>query len=59
MWLVQERKEIYTVFGGNLTEESQLGRPRLRWKYNLKMGLKEIILTIVEWICAALDNDIW
>jgi hypothetical protein len=36
-----------------------LGRPRHRWVYNIKMGLKEIRWGGIDWIDLAKDRDQW
>jgi hypothetical protein len=36
-----------------------LGRPRHRWIDNIKMGLLEIGLSVVDWIVLAQDRYRW
>jgi hypothetical protein len=36
-----------------------LGRPRRRWKENIKMDLKEVGLGHMDWIDVAQDRDRW
>jgi hypothetical protein len=36
-----------------------LGRPRLRWKDNIKMDLQEVGCGGVDWIELAQDRDRW
>jgi hypothetical protein len=36
-----------------------LGRPRHRWDYNIKMVLREIGWSGMEWIDLAQDRDQW
>jgi hypothetical protein len=36
------RRSVYRVFVGKPEGKRQLGRPRYRWKDNIKMDLKEI-----------------
>jgi hypothetical protein len=37
--------------------KSPLGRPRLRWEYNVKMGLQEVGCGDMFWIELAWDRD--
>jgi len=36
-----------------------LGRPRHRWKYNIKMDLQEVGCGDMDWIKLAQDRDRW
>jgi hypothetical protein len=36
-----------------------LGRPRPRWKDNIKMPLQEVGLGVMDWIDLAQDGDRW
>jgi hypothetical protein len=40
-------------------EKRPLGRPRLRWEYNIKMDLQELGLGTMDWIDLAQDRDRW
>jgi len=44
---------------GNLRERDHLGRPRLRWKDNIKMDLQEVGCDGMDWIELAQDRDRW
>jgi hypothetical protein len=44
------RKMHVQGFGGKTEGERQLGRPRPRWKYNIKIDLKEIRWDGMAWI---------
>jgi hypothetical protein len=35
-----------------------VGRRRLRWEDNIKMGLREIGFGVMDWICLALVNTV-
>jgi hypothetical protein len=37
-----EKRNAYSVLVGNSERNRQLGRPRRRWKDNIKMDLREI-----------------
>ena len=39
--------------------ERPLGRPRLRWKNNIKMDLQEVGYGGMEWIDLIQDRDRW
>jgi hypothetical protein len=48
--------EVYTWFWyGNLRE--RLGRPRIRWEDNIKMGLQEVGCGGMDWMDLARDRD--
>jgi hypothetical protein len=37
-----ERSGVYRVLVGKPERQKRLGRPRLRWEYNIKMDLQEV-----------------
>ena len=41
------------------TGKRLLGRPRHRWKDNIRMDLKEIGINIRNWVDSAQDRDCW
>jgi hypothetical protein len=49
----------YTISMRNPEEKRALGRPRHRWKDNIKMDLIEIRWGDVDWIHVAQDRDQW
>ena len=51
-----ERRGAYRVFVGKLKEKRLLGRPRLRWKDNIKMNLHEVEWGM-DWIELVQDRD--
>jgi hypothetical protein len=54
------RGEAYLgIFVGTLEGKRPLGRPRLRWEVNIKIGLQEVGCGSVDWIELTLDRDIW
>ena len=56
MW---ERRGVYRVFVRKPAGNRPLGRRRLRWDNNIKMGLQEIGGECIDWIELAQDRDIW
>jgi hypothetical protein len=44
---------------GKLMERNHLGRPRCRWKDNIKMNLQEVECGGMDWIKLAQDRDKW
>ena len=42
-----------------LSSHLRLGRPRLRWEYNIKMDLQEVGGACVDWMNLAQDRDRW
>jgi hypothetical protein len=45
-----EKGNVYRLLVGKLEGKRPLGRPRHRWIDNIKMGLSEIGLSVVDWI---------
>ena len=54
-----ERRGVCRVLVGTPEEKRQLGRPRLRWKNNIKMDLQEVGFGDMDWIELAQDRDRW
>jgi len=57
--LMGERRDKYRVLVGTPEGKRPLGRPRLRWEYNIKMDLQKVECRDMEWIELALDRDRW
>ena len=51
--------DVYRVLVGKLEGKKQLGRPRRRWKDNIKMCLREVGCEGMDWIELAQDRDRW
>jgi hypothetical protein len=45
-----EKRNVYRLLVGKPEGKRPLGRPRHRWMDNIKMGLLEIGLNVVDWI---------
>jgi hypothetical protein len=54
-----KRRGIYRVSMGKPEGRRPLGRPRLKWKDNIKMDLREVRLGAMDWIDVAEDSDKW
>jgi hypothetical protein len=50
MWHAWEEERSYGVLVGRLEGKTPLGRPRRRWKDNIKMDLREIGIDGANWI---------
>jgi hypothetical protein len=54
-----EKRNVYRLLVGKLEGKRLLGRPRRRWIYNIKIGLLEIRLNVVDWIGLTQDRYRW
>jgi hypothetical protein len=52
-------RSIYRVLIGRPEGKKSLGRPRRRWKDNIKMDLREIGIDGANWIQLAQDSVRW
>jgi hypothetical protein len=51
---------MYTnVLTRELEGKGQLGRPRRRWKDNIRMDFREVGREVVDWVHLARDRDQW
>jgi len=55
----EERRGVYRVLVRKHKGKRQLGRPRNRWKDNIKMDLQEVGCGGMGWIELAQDTDKW
>jgi hypothetical protein len=51
-----EKRNVYRLLIGKPEGKRPLGRPRRSWIDNIKMGLLEIGLSVVDWIGLAQDR---
>jgi hypothetical protein len=51
-----EKRNVYRLLVGKPEGKRPLGRPRCRWIDNIKMGLLEMGLNVVDWIGLAQDR---
>jgi hypothetical protein len=54
-----EKRNVYRLLAGKPEGKRPLGRPRRRWMNNIKMGLLEIGVNVVDWIGLAQDRYRW
>ena len=54
-----ERRGIYRVLVGKPEGRRPLGRPRPRWKDNIKIDIQEMGCGGIVWIDLAQDRDRW
>jgi hypothetical protein len=54
-----EKRNVYTLLVGKPEGKRTLGRPRRRCMDNIKMGLLEMGLNVVDWIGLAQDRYRW
>jgi hypothetical protein len=55
--LMGEGRGVYRVLVGKHEGKRPLGRPRLRWKDNIKIDLQEVGCEDMDWIELAQDRD--
>jgi hypothetical protein len=51
-----EKRNLYRLLVGKPEGKRTLGKPRRRWMYNIKMGLLETGLNVVDWIGLSQDS---
>jgi hypothetical protein len=54
-----ERRGAYRALVGKPEGRRPLGRPRRRWKDNIKMDFREVGWGGMDWINLAQDRDRW
>ena len=52
-------QKLYKVLAGKPEGKRSLGRPRRRWKENIKMDLRELGCDAGDWIDLAQYRDQW
>jgi len=50
---------VYRVLVGKPEGKRPLGRPRRRWKDNIKLDLQDVECSGMDWIELAQDRDRW
>ena len=56
---MEESRSAFKILTGKPTGKRPLGRPRRRWKDNIRMELKEIGINKMNWVNSAQDGDYW
>jgi hypothetical protein len=56
---IGERRGAYRALVGKPEGRRPLERPRRRWKYNIKMDIREVGWGGMDWIDLAQDRDRW
>jgi hypothetical protein len=54
-----ERRVVYWVLVGKPEGKRPLGRPRLRWEYNIKIDFQKGGYGGMDWIELSQDRDWW
>jgi hypothetical protein len=54
-----EKRNEYRILVGKSKGKRPLGRPRRRWKDNIRIDLREILWGGMDWIDLAQDRDQW
>jgi hypothetical protein len=54
---MREKRKLYKILVRRLEGKRPLGKPRRRYKDNIKMKLKEMYWEGVEWTYVAHDED--
>jgi hypothetical protein len=55
----REGRDMYGVLVGKPEEKRPMGRPRRRWKDNIKVYLQEVGCGVMGWLELAQDRDSW
>jgi hypothetical protein len=56
---MRENRSSYRILVGNPESMRSLGKPSRRWEDNIKIGLKEIGWSDMDWIDVTEDKDQW
>ena len=56
---MEEVRRAFKILTGKPTGKRHLGRPRRRWKDNIRMSFEEIGINAGNWVGSAQDRDYW
>ena len=56
---MEEDRSAFNILTGKPTGKRPLGRPKHRWKDNVRMYFKEIGINTRNWVDSAQDRDYW
>ena len=56
---IEECRSAFKILTGKHTGKIPLGRPRRRWKDNIRLELEEIGINAGNWVDSAQDRDYW
>ena len=56
---MEEGRSAFKILTGTPTGKRPLGRPRHKWVDNIRMDLKEIGITMNNWVDSTQDRDYW
>ena len=56
---MEEVRSAFKILTGKPTGKRHLGRPRRRWKDNIRMDLEEIGINAGNWVDSAQDRNYW
>ena len=51
--------QLFKILTGKPAGKRPLGRPRRRWKDNIRMDIEEIVINTDNWVDSAQDRDYW
>ena len=56
---MEEGGSAFKIVLGKPTGKRPLGRPRRRWEDNIKIYLKEVSISTMNWVVSANDRNYW
>ena len=56
---MEEGRSAFKIYTGKPTGKRPLGRPRRRWKDNIRMYLEELGINAGNWADSAQDRNYW
>ena len=56
---MEEDRSVFKILTGRSTGKRPLGRPRRKWKGNIRMNIKEIGINTRNWVDSAQERGYW